>query len=82
MAKAKATYTYNPVTGKREWHIEYKSDPDATAVEHARAHRKLVKALVGTTGNDDVDVDRGDGSKPEEKPAEQERHRHRERQTN
>lgn len=70
MARAKVTYVYNPVTGKREWHIEYQSDPDATAVEHERNHRALVRALVGQglASEEEIEVVRGEG-KVEEKPA-------------
>ncbi len=69
MAKAKVTYVYNPVTGKREWHIEYQSDPDSTAVEHERAHRALVRALVGQglASEDEIEVVRGEGQ-PQAKP--------------
>lgn len=71
MARAKVTYVYNPATGKREWHIEYQSDPDATAVEHERAHRALVRALVGQglASEDEIEVVRGEGTASEKPTA-------------
>jgi hypothetical protein len=60
MARAKVTYTYNPDTGKREWHIHYESRPNAMLHEHEKGHRELVRALVGELDTDDVEVARGE----------------------
>jgi hypothetical protein len=65
MARATITYVHNPTTGKREWQIEYESEPDATAHEHERGHRRLVRALVGDiSAGDEIDVDRGESEAP------------------
>jgi hypothetical protein len=68
MARAKITYTYNPQTGKREWHIDYQSPSDATMDEHEAKHRALVREMVGDLESPDVEVDRGLARKPEAKP--------------
>jgi hypothetical protein len=65
MGRATITYVHNPTTGKREWHIEYESEPDATAHEHEKSHRRLVRELVGdVNSSDDIDVDRGEPADP------------------
>lgn len=73
MAKAKITYVYNPVTGKREYQIDYQSASDATTAEHERGHRKLVEVLLGKAlaDNKAIEVERGtQGSTvPTKKPA-------------
>ncbi len=59
MARARIVYTFDPHTGRREWHVEYESDPDATGREHERAHARLVRAVVGMPlSADDVEVER------------------------
>ena len=68
MARAKITYVYNPVTGKRDWHIHYESPGDATMHEHETKHRKLVREIVGDLESPDVDVERGEAHKPEKPP--------------
>ena len=68
MARAKITYVYNPGTGKREWHIDYQSPPDATVHEHETRHRALVKEIVGDLEGPDVDVARGQPNPPKAKP--------------
>ena len=45
MARAKITYTYNPLTGDRDFHIEYESEQPIHL--HERKHRELVKEIVG-----------------------------------
>jgi hypothetical protein len=73
MARATITYVFNPATGKREWHIDYESAPDATIPEHEKGHREVVRNLVGKRALEEgeVETDRGGGSKekmPEEEP--------------
>ena len=71
MARVKITYEYNNKTGKREIHIDYRSDPDALAHEHEKEHARVVRELVGKgilpqEDADDVIVDRAQGeAKPE-----------------
>jgi hypothetical protein len=38
----------DPVTGKREVVVEYRSDPDALPEEHEEAHRRLAGAVGAT----------------------------------
>jgi len=64
MARATITYTHNPQTGKREWHIDYQSAADATMHEHESKHRALVRELVGALDSPDLEVDRGQARQP------------------
>ena len=75
MGRATITFVFNPKTGKREWHIDYQSEPDLTRVEHEQAHRRLVRNLVGSgvLANDETDVERGSPEAPHEKPTTAER---------
>ena len=72
MARAKITYVYNSRTGKREWHIQYESPPDATMQEHESKHRDLVRKIVGSIEGEDIEVERGEsGKKPKPTAAEE-----------
>jgi hypothetical protein len=62
MARATITYTYNPKTGRRDWHVEYQSAGDTMLDEHEQAHRDFLRKLLGDalSRGDEVEVSRGE----------------------
>lgn len=46
MAELQIRLDIDPVSGKKNVTIEYKSDDDALPMEHEEAHRRLVDALI------------------------------------
>jgi len=46
MSKAQITFEYNNETGRREFHIDYESEPGSLPYEHEDEHKRLVERVL------------------------------------